>query len=293
MAKTDCHGRVQKNSCDQRLSLSPQPIGIFDSGIGGLSVLKALRAELPNEHFIYIADSGHAPYGERDDAHVVARSLAVSAYLLRQNIKALVVACNTATAAAIDLLRATHPTLPIIGVEPALKPAVAISSTKHIAVMATRSTLGSARFAALLATQSRQARFTLLPCDGLAEAIEQSSQSSNATELIAACALFIKSMDTFNNQKEPKINIDTIVLGCTHYPFAAQHIAAQVGEGVQLIGTGDAVARQTRQRLGHKLSTQQKTSAVEFISTGNPAALRAAANAWLGLTSDIKTLFIQ
>ena len=147
-----------------------QPIGIFDSGVGGLSVLKALRAELPHEDFIDIADSGHAPYGERDDAYVVARSLAIAKYLVKQNVKALVVACNTATAAAIDLLRATYAALPIIGVEPALKPAVQLSRTKHIAVMATRSTLASARFAALLAAQSDQARFTLLPCDEIGRA---------------------------------------------------------------------------------------------------------------------------
>lgn len=97
------------------------PIGIFDSGIGGLSVLKALRSELPKERFIYIADSGHAPHGERHDAHVIARSMAITAHLVKQNIKALVVACHTATTAAIDLLRVAHPILPIIGVEPALK----------------------------------------------------------------------------------------------------------------------------------------------------------------------------
>jgi len=270
-----------------------QPIGIFDSGIGGLSVLKALRAELPHEDFVYIADSGHAPYGERDDAHVVARSLAIAKYLIRQDVKALVVACNTATAAAIDLLRATYPDLPIIGVEPALKPAVAISSTKHIAVMATRSTLSSARFLALLAAQGGQARFSLLPCDGLAEAIEKSSRSSDTAELIAVCTSIIGVAGLLNIQKEPKSNIDTLVLGCTHYPFAAQHIAAQVGESIQLIDTGDAVARQTRQRLGHQLSTQQEASAVEFISTGDPAALRAAAKAWLGLTSDTTMLSIK
>lgn len=274
-------------------------IGIFDSGIGGLSVLKALRAELPFEDFIYIADSGHAPYGERDDAHVVARSLAISAYLVRQDIKALVVACNTATAAAIDLLRASHPDLTIIGVEPALKPAAALSKTKHIAVLATRSTLASIRFAALLATQSKQAQFTLLPCDGLAEAIELSTESSNAAELIAACYRVTKLISNLNLNrnsncnKEGKIAIDTVVLGCTHYPFAAHYITAQMGDGIQLVDTGNAVARQTRQRLGHKLSTQQKTSAIEFISTGNPAALGAATKAWLGLTSDIKTLLIQ
>ena len=253
-----------------------QPIGIFDSGIGGLSVLKALRAELPCEDFIYIADSGHAPYGERDDAHVVARSLAIAAYLVKQNVKALVVACNTATAAAIEALRATYPKLPIIGVEPALKPAVQLSQTKHIGVMATPSTLASARFAALLAAHNHQARFTLLACDGLAEVIERSIKDINATELIAACARILKATAAFNNEKDAKNGIDTLVLGCTHYPFAAQHISQQVGPAVQLIDTGQAVARQTRLRLGSQLATQRETSGVQFISTGDSAALQAA-----------------
>ena len=200
-----------------------QPVGIFDSGISGLSVLKALRAELPHEDFIYIADSGHAPYGERDDAYVVARSLAISKYLVKQNVKALVEACNTATAAAINQLRAAYPTVPIIGVEPALKPAVSISRTKHIAVMATRSTLVSARFASLQAAQGSEARFTLLPCDGLAEAIERSCQSPNATELIAACARLISAKGLFDTEDKAKPGIDTVVLGCTYYPFAAQY----------------------------------------------------------------------
>lgn len=269
-----------------------QPIGIFDSGIGGLSVLRALRAELPAENFIYIADSGHAPYGERDDAHVVERSLKISAYLTTQNIKALVVACNTATAAAIDVLRVAYPNLPIIGVEPALKPAVALSATRHIAVMATRSTLASARFAALLAAQQDHARFTLLSCDGLAEAIEKSTQSLSTTELIAVCARIIKAGGAFDAQNRPENRVDTIVLGCTHYPFAALHIAAQAGEGVQLIDTGDAVARQTRQRLGHALSSQQIDPAIELISTGDPSALRLAAMTWLGLSSEVKLLQI-
>lgn len=278
-----------KQAADRHLT---QPIGIFDSGIGGLSVLKALRAELPAENFIYIADSGHAPYGERDDVHIVDRSLKMTSYLTTQNIKALVVACNTATAAAIDVLRAAYPNIPIVGVEPALKPAVIISQTKHIAVMATRSTLASARFAALLAAQQDHARFTLLSCDGLAEVIEKSTQSLNITELIAACAQIIKAGGAFDAQNRPENRVDTIVLGCTHYPFAAQHIAAQAGEGVRLIDTGDAVARQTRQRLGHALSSQQIDPSIEFISTGDPSVLRAAAMTWLGLPSEVKLLQI-
>ena len=278
-----------------------QPIGIFDSGIGGLSVLKALRAELPCEDFIYIADSSHAPYGERSDTYVVNRSMAITAYLVKQNIKALVVACNTATAAAIEALRATYPKLPIIGVEPALKPAVQLSQTKHIGVMATRSTLASARFAALLAAHNDQADFTLLACDGLAEAIERSGQSPDATELIAACARIIGATGLFDTENESKTGIDTVVLGCTHYPFAAQYIAQYIeqqisqhtGRGVQLIDTGDAVAQQTRLRLGRQLAAQRNTAAVQFVSTGSPAALQAAAKAWLGMTADTKTLLIQ
>ena len=272
----------------------PQPIGIFDSGIGGLSVLKALRTELPGEHFIYIADSGHAPYGERDDAYVIDRSLKITAYLVQQNIKALLVACNTATAAAIDVLRASYPSLPVVGVEPALKPAVAVSTTKHIAVMATRSTLASARFATLLAAQAGQANFVLLPCDGLAEAIEQAAQDSDATKVIAACTRIIRTTGTFYAQNEPENTskpFDTLVLGCTHYPFAAQYIAALVGAGVQLLDTGEAVARQTRRLLGHANPARQAEQIV-LISTGKPEALRAAASAWLGLKADIQTLLI-
>ena len=276
------------------------PIGIFDSGIGGLSVLKALRAELPHEDFIYIADSGHAPYGERDDAHVIARSLAIAAYLVKQNIKALVVACNTATAAAIDVLRATYPTLPIVGVEPALKPAVQLSRTKHIAVMATRSTLASARFAALLAAHQNQADFSLLACDGLAEAIERSAQHSDATEVIATCVRIMQATGLFSAENTKIKRIDTIVLGCTHYPLAAQHIAQyierqisqQAGAGVQLIDTGDAVARQTRLRLGAQLAAHGRTSTVQLACTGNPSALQAAARAWLAISSDVKPLSI-
>ncbi len=277
-----------------------QPIGIFDSGIGGLSVLKALRTELPNERFIYIADSGHAPYGERDDAHVVDRSLKMAAYLTQQNVKALVIACNTATAAAIDLLRATYPHLSIIGVEPALKLAVALSSTRHIAVMATRSTLGSARFATLLAAHSSQASFVLLPGDGLAEAIEQAAHHSDATKVIAACARVLGSAGIFEGQNEhfqASKPVDTVVLGCTHYPFAAQHIAALLDPGVKLLDTGAAVALQTRRLLVGNLSAQPirdipDMQGVEWFSTGQPDALVAAAKAWLGLKADTQMLFI-
>ena len=269
------------------------PIGVFDSGIGGLSVLKALQAALPHEDFIYLADNGHAPYGERDTAHVLARSRAVTQYLARQNIKALVVACNTATAAAIDLLRTEHPYLPIIGVEPAVKPAVALSKTGRIGVMATRSTLASARFQALLAAQAGVAEFVLQPCDGLADAIERGASIQDATELIAVCARNTGAMGLFGTKPG---QIDTLVLGCTHYPFVSDHLQALVGPDVKLVENGEAVARQTQRLLqtaagsiGPAVTCQGRVS---LLTTGDTHTLKAAAAHWLALREPVELLQI-
>ena len=265
-------------------------IGVFDSGIGGLSVLKALRAELPHEHFIYVADSGHAPYGERDVAHVLARSRAIVQYLVSQNVKALVIACNTATAAAIHLLRAEHPGLALIGVEPALKPAVALSQTGRIGVMATRSTLASAKFQALLASQAEKATFILQPCDGLARTIERSAETGNTTETIALCARYISAAGLFGTKNG---EIDTLVLGCTHYPLASGHLRDLLGPGVQLIDNGEAVARQTRRQLqSGPTPAQQPPGQVSLFTTGEPQTLQAAASRWLGLSSPVKLLLL-
>lgn len=259
------------------------PVGVIDSGIGGLSVLQALRAELPQQDFIYIADSGHAPYGERDAGHVITRSRALTAWLLDQGVQALVVACNTATAAAIDVLRAEHPHLPIIGVEPALKPATVLSQTGRIGVMATRGTLGSSRFRALLASLSGQAEFVLQPCDGLAEAIERAAgRPEDAPELIAACAHHTGAMGPFGLQNG---GIDTLVLGCTHYPFASGVLRSLLGPEVHLLDTGTPVARQTRLRLRAESFTgiAAGTGQLQFFSTGQPLALQTAVQRWLAL----------
>lgn len=258
-----------------------KPVGVFDSGVGGLSVLKALRAELPNEDFIYIADSGYAPYGERDDGHVIARSQLITRWLLAQNIQALVIACNTATAAAIHLLRTEHPTLPIIGVEPALKPAVPLTKTQRIGVMATRGTLASSKFRALLASQADQADFVLQACDGLADAIERSAASGDDAQVLAACTRHIEAMGRFGDQPG---EIDTLVLGCTHYPFADTQLRQLVGAGVRIISNGEAIARQTRRQLA--ASPAQPPAApgsIRLLTTGDAGALGAAAHRWLGL----------
>lgn len=255
-----------------------QPIGVFDSGVGGLSVLRALRAELPQEHMVYLADSGHAPYGERPEAFVVQRALAVTSRLrLQHGIKALVVACNTATAAAIHALRAAHPDMPIIGMEPALKPAARVSRTRRVGVLATRGTLASTRFRILQDSLAGEAEFVVQPCDGLAHAIETDDDARTA-EL---CAEYVSAMGRFGDRAG---EIDTLVLGCTHYPFARPHLQKLLATGVQLIDTGEPVARQTRALLQARDSLSKmegQGGTLTLLSTGDSERLHAAAARWL------------
>jgi glutamate racemase len=255
-------------------------IGVFDSGIGGISILRALRDELPNEDFIYIADSAHAPYGDRDDAHVIARSRSLAAELMDGGAKALVVACNTATAAAIHILRADYPLLPIVGVEPALKPALLSSKTRHIGVMATRSTLASAKFKSLLASLGGEAKFTLQPCDGLADAIEQQVATGDSSKVAALCAHHAQAMGQFGTSSS---EIDTLVLGCTHYPFAQAHLRQLLGPQVTFIETGQPIALRTRQLLQERglLNASGAPGDLKLQSTGDAGALQAAVGKWL------------
>lgn len=270
------------------MKISPgSPIGVFDSGIGGLSILKALLAELPSEDFVYVADSGHAPYGERDPAHVIERSVTIARHLLdRYQIKTLVVACNTATAAAIDLLRQQYPELPIVGVEPALKPAALQSKTRRIGVMATRGTLNSPKFGALLNSLQGPVDFINQAGDGLADAIER----GDAAKIEALCQEFIRAMGDFGSQPG---EIDTLVLGCTHYPFAVPQLSARLGPQVQLIDSGAPVARQTRRLLqSHAALGSSPTQQIRFFATGYPERLQAAAREWLQLENKVEMLSI-
>jgi glutamate racemase len=257
---------------------SERPIGVFDSGVGGLSVLRALRAELPREDFVYFSDAGHAPYGEKGEDFVSGRSLAIAVDLLEQHrIKGLVVACNTATAAAVHLLRAQHTQLPVVGVEPALKPAAALTKTGKVAVLATRGTLASAKFQALQASLAAESEFTLVPCDGLAAAIEADDQE----QVRALCSRYTLGVCCFGTGPG---EIDTLVLGCTHYPFAAATFRALLGPEIQLVETGEPVARQTRRLLeAQGLLNANGGGSVQWQTTGSPQALRAAAARWLNL----------
>lgn len=255
-----------------------RPIGVFDSGVGGLSILRALRAELPREDFVYFSDAGHAPYGEKGEEFVSGRSLAIAVDLLEQHrIKGLVIACNTATAAAVHLVRAKHTDLPVVGVEPALKPAVALTKTGHVAVLATRGTLSSAKFKALRDSLKDQAAFELVPCDGLAAAIENDDQPL-VREL---CRRYTREACCFGTAPG---EIDTLVLGCTHYPFAAGVFRELLGPDVQLVETGQPVARQTRRLLEEMgLLNPSGQGTVRFQTTGDAEALKTAASRWLSL----------
>ena len=265
------------------MTQATHPVGVFDSGVGGLSILQALRAELPAENFVYVADSGHAPYGERDAAHVIGRSQAITRHLLAQHhIKALVVACNTATAAAIHLLRQQYPYLPIVGVEPALKPAAQLSQTRRVGVMATRGTLESAKFRVLLDALQGQADFILQPCDGLANAIER----QDAIKIEALSGDYTRAIGQFGHETG---KIDTLVLGCTHYPFATEQLRALLGPQVQLIDSGAPVARQTRRLLQTHggLLPESRSGHVRFFTSGIDGSLQRAVRRWLQLDARI------
>lgn len=212
---------------------SEAPIGVFDSGVGGLSVLKEIRQRLPNECLYYVADEAYVPYGEKTVEFIIQRSLAISQLLLDKGCKALVVACNTATAAAVSSLREQWPDLPIVAMEPAVKPATAATRSGVVGVLATTSTLRSAKFAALLDRFAGDVKVVTQPCPGLVEEIEQGNLASDSVKnLLAHYALPLVEQ-----------GCDTLILGCTHYPFLKTTLAELVGEQVQIIDTGEAVAR--------------------------------------------------
>jgi glutamate racemase len=184
------------------------PIGVFDSGVGGLSVLRAIRDELPGEHLVYVADSGCAPYGERSAAFVVERALTITEFLVRQGAKAIVVACNTATGAAVESLRARF-TIPIVAIEPAVKPAAARTQSRVVGVLATTGTLSSPNVGKLLANYGADVEFVIQPCPGLADRVEKGDLDSGQTR------------ELVRRYVQPIVGkgADILVLGCTHYPF--------------------------------------------------------------------------
>lgn len=240
--------------------MSDQPIGIFDSGIGGLSIARQIRERLPNEHLIYVADSIHAPYGEKTASYITERAYSISDFLLAQNVKAIVVACNTATVSSIKALRAKY-MVPIIGVEPGLKPAVFNTKSGVIGVLATAQTLKSSSFNDLAKSFSSDVKIEVQPCPGLMEQVEALSLDSVETEVLVkkyVCPLLDKGADH-------------IVLGCTHYAFLAPIIKKIAGAKVEIVNTDFAVAKETARRLDvlNLLSTQSDGGHITFWSSAD------------------------
>ncbi|MET0091268.1 MAG: glutamate racemase [Candidatus Thiodiazotropha sp.] len=217
---------------------SDQPIGIFDSGIGGLTVLSHIRQMLPKEHLIYVSDRAHLPYGNKDEAFVLKRAQHITRFLMQRQVKGIVIACNTATAAAVKHLRAAYD-LPIVGMEPGVKPAIQLSSRGRIGVLATQGTLSSGKFRSLLREHARESQVIICPCQGWVEAIEFMGPEHPETREIV------------HRQLQPVLEsgVDTLVLGCTHYPFLKSRIEESAGSAVTIIDTGPAVARQLFRRL--------------------------------------------
>lgn len=261
--------------------MSEAPIGVFDSGVGGLSVLAEIRRRLPHESLLYVADSGHVPYGEKSPEFIRQRCRSIAGFLLEQGAKALVLACNTATAAAIAELRETWPQIPIIGMEPAVKPAAAATRTGVVGVLATTGTLKSAKFAALLDRFAHDVRVITQPCPGLVERIEAGDLSSAATR------------DLLQGFVEPLLaqGCDTLILGCTHYPFIKPTLRLMLPESVSLIDTGEAVARRLQTQLAeHRLLAAGPPVAMRFWSSGNCHAASAALPLLLGEDAPVEPL---
>jgi glutamate racemase len=271
------------------LNVSPlsgtAPVGIFDSGLGGLSVLRAVRALLPAERLVYVADSRYAPYGQRDDDFIADRTLAIGEWLAAQGAKALVVACNTATAQSIERVR-DRLSIPLVGVEPGIKPAALQSKTRVAGVLATQVTLRSARFQALVERHAGDLRVLCQPGHGLVEAVERCDTGS--PELLALLRSYLTPM--------LDASADTLVLGCTHYPFLDTAIRSIVGERMTLVDTSVAIARQLERVLAQHglLASAADGAAVDarFCSTNDGAHLRMLAAALLGIDAHVESVRI-
>lgn len=239
---------------------------MFDSGVGGLSLLREVRRELPAEDLLYVADSGYAPYGDRSQAFILGRATALVSFLVHEGAKAAVVACNTVTGVAIDTLRSRF-SIPLIAIEPGVKPAASGTTSGVVGVLATAQTLASPGFSRLVAEYGDRVRILVQPCPGLVEHVEQGDVSSAAVRSLVA------------QYVGPLLEegTDTIVLGCTHYPFLDGVIRALAGPAVSVIDPAAAVARELRRRLEAEgmLSDAKRPGTDRFWTSGRAGDAQA------------------
>jgi glutamate racemase len=250
------------------------PIGVFDSGIGGLSVLKAIRAQMPNESVIYFGDQGHIPYGPRPMEQIRNFSEAITRFLLEQNAKIIVVACNTASAAALKYLREKFPDVQFVGMEPAVKPAAETTQTSRVGVLATPATFQGALYASVVERFANGVELFQNTCNGLVQQIEQGNLNGAETRKILEDALL------------PMLekNIDTVVLGCTHYPFVIPLIEEIVGDKVRVIDPAPSVAKQVKRLLeaGGRMNESESKGRVKLFTSGDPDVLKSQLPILLG-----------
>jgi glutamate racemase len=266
-------------------SSKSQPIGIFDSGVGGLSVLRAIRAELPREDMLYLGDQAHIPYGPRPKAEIRKFAFGITRFLLKQGSKLIVVACNAASAAALHELREAFPEVSFVGMEPAVKPAAETTQTGKVGVLATPTTFAGDLYASVVERFAQHVEIFKSTCPGLVEQIEAGALDAPETRTILEDAL------------QPMLSegIDTIVMGCTHYPFVIPLIETITGPGVRTIDPAPAVARQARRLLtqGELLNQQEVAGHKQFFTSGDTAALENSLLNLIGETGMVSQITWQ
>ncbi len=262
------------------MTINLSPIGIFDSGVGGLSVLRAIRAQMPEESVIYFGDQGHIPYGPRPMEQIRDFSEAITNFLLQRHAKIIVVACNTASAAALKYLRERFPDVQFVGMEPAVKPAAEKTSTGRVGVLATPATFQGVLYASVVERFANGVELFQNTCNGLVQEIERGNLDGDETRKILEDAL------------SPMLekNIDTVVLGCTHYPFVIPLVQEIVGEKVRVIDPAPAVAKQVKRLLeaGGMKSPLSARGEVKFYTSGESAAFKSILMRLLGEDGDVE-----
>ena len=257
------------------------PVGIFDSGAGGLSVAREIRHALPAEHLLYVADTAYLPYGDRSEAEVRGRTLAIGAWMQAQGAKVLVVACNTASGAALEALR-ERLAIPVIGLEPALKPAVRETKVGRVGVMATRGTIGSARFQRLVDNYADGVQVVRDPCPGLADLVEDGLAGPELERRMEAYVAPLR-----------EAGVDIVVLGCTHYVFVRDTIQRALGPDVRLLDSGEAIARRTRQILAESAALERGgAGSLRLLTTGDPAEVAPVVHRLWGELVEVERLEI-
>lgn len=256
-------------------------IGIFDSGVGGLSVLREIRDQFPREDLIYIADQIHVPYGTRSRQQVLEYSEGIIRFLIREGVKIIVLACNTASAVALADLRKKYPDLPFVGMEPAVKPAAEETSTGVVGVLATPATFQGDLYATTVEKFARGVKVLQDTCPGLVDQIESGKIDHPRTREILQ-----KALDPMLKQ-----NVDKVVMGCTHYPFVIPIIKEIVGDQVRVIDPAPAVARQTGRLLeSYSLEANGENRSVAFLSTGDPFKLAENISDLIGIKTIVGEL---